>query len=63
MITGAMPCTKFQFTCLDGSCIDLEEMCDGKLHCDDETYEDPGLCGDYVYNSTNVEPGMFFSKA
>ena len=32
-------CSKSQFACTDGSCVEMEERCDGRLDCPDKTDE------------------------
>ena len=34
-LTGIQDCTKFGFACLDGSCVDMNAVCDGNVDCAD----------------------------
>merc|ERR1719187_1228116 len=39
MVLALTTCTREQFTCADGLCVDMEQRCDGRTNCADKSDE------------------------
>ena len=52
-IGGHPACPEFMFQCGDGSCLEVEKVCDGVLDCRDKRDEKLPTCGWWSYNADN----------
>lgn len=40
-------CQSDEYSCQDGTCIDIQKLCDGKADCNSGTDEDPQICSKF----------------